>query len=113
MKNKDFEYYVTKYFSNYLPNHTGFSNNTIQSYRDIFVIFIKYCNESLKIKPNKLTFSKINKSMVEEFLNWLESNNCSVSTRNQRLAGIRSFFKYVQGEAPQYFINITNMSLYD
>jgi site-specific recombinase XerD len=35
------------------------------------------------------------------FLQWLETaRKCSISTRNQRLAAIHSFFRYVQGEEP-------------
>ncbi len=33
--------------------------------------------------------------MISDYLRWLEKQrHCSVSTMNQRLAGIRSFFKY-------------------
>jgi site-specific recombinase XerD len=40
-------------------------------------------------------------SFIIDFLNWLElERNCSISTRNQRLASIHSFFRYVQCEEP-------------
>jgi len=39
--------------------------------------------------------------LVEEFLVWIETNRkSSVSTRNQRLAALHSFFRYVQTEDP-------------
>jgi site-specific recombinase XerD len=42
-----------------------------------------------------VTFETINSRMISDYLEWLEKErHCSVSTRNQRLAGIRSFFKY-------------------
>ena len=39
--------------------------------------------------------------LITVFLEWLErERKCSVSTRNQRLAAIHSFFRYAQGEDP-------------
>ena len=112
MKNKNFQYYITKYFSEYLPSHTGYSKNTIQSYRDTFVIFLKYCKEIKRINPTKLTFEKISKSTIEDFLIWLEEEkNVSISTRNQRLAALKSFFKYIQIEAIEYYELCTEISL--
>lgn len=41
--------------------------------------------------------------MIEEFLIWLEdTKNYSISTRNQRLAALHAFFRYIQIEAPEY-----------
>ena len=40
--------------------------------------------------------------MVNEFLDWLESErNVSISTRNNRLAGIKSFFQYISRCRPE------------
>ena len=42
--------------------------------------------------------------LVTGFLDWLETERkCSISTRNQRLAAIHSFFRYAQGEDPSGF----------
>ena len=39
--------------------------------------------------------------MITDFLEWLETDRkCSISTRNQRLAAIHSFFRYLQAEEP-------------
>jgi site-specific recombinase XerD len=39
--------------------------------------------------------------LIKDFLNWLEQERkCSISTRNQRLAAIHSFFRYIQVEDP-------------
>jgi site-specific recombinase XerD len=52
--------------------------------------------------PNQVSFKLLDHAEVVEFLHWLgEERKCSDSTINQRLAGIHSFFKYVQGEAPE------------
>ena len=103
MNSADFGRYLSIYFLNYIPKRTGYSENTIKSYRDTFTIFLRYCNDILRIKPEKLSFSKMSRKMVEEFLIWLEdTKGYSVSTRNQRLAALHAFFRYLQIEAPEY-----------
>jgi site-specific recombinase XerD len=45
------------------------------------------------------------KNLIDDFLTWLETHrNCSISTRNQRLAAIHAFFRYVQLEEPGYLM---------
>jgi len=49
-----------------------------------------------------LTLSQIDDTLVYEFVAWIEGErHCSISTRNQRLAAIHAFFRYVQIEAPE------------
>jgi len=111
MISKDFGDYLSEYFLKFAPRQTGYSINTIKSYRDTFTVFLRYLNDKFRIKPERLTFEKINKKMIEGFLNWLEEEKrCSVSTRNQRLAAIHAFFRYVQIEAPET-LNIANLIL--
>ena len=44
-----------------------------------------------------------NKNNIKDFLNYIEDQKkCSVNTRNQRLAAIRSLFHYIQKNAPEY-----------
>ena len=102
MASKDFAEYLSEYFLKYASRQTGYSINTIKSYRDTFTIFLRYLKDNLKIKPEEVSFEKISKKMIEEFLVWLEvGKKYSVSTRNQRLAAIHAFFRYVQIEACQ------------
>jgi site-specific recombinase XerD len=85
-----------------MPTRTGYSGNTIESYRDAFIIFLRYCSDELKIKPEKIDFSLINRNMIEKYLVWIENKKkCSISTRNHRLAALQSFFRYIQLEAPE------------
>ncbi|MHC9540661.1 MAG: site-specific integrase [Vulcanimicrobiota bacterium] len=101
MKPTDFAYSLTSYLSKYLPGEVGASSNTIQSYRDTFSILIKYCASEESIAAEKLTLQHLDMKLIGGFLNWLEEEReCSVSTRNQRLAAIHAFFKYLQLEKP-------------
>lgn len=103
MKSNNFATYLSAYFLRYIPTRTGYSSNTIKSYRDTFIIFLRYCNDELKIKPERIDFSIINRNMIEDYLSWMECHKkYSVSTRNQRLAALQAFFRYIQLEAPEY-----------
>ena len=103
MKATDFSKYITDFFMKYLTHERGASNNTISSYRDTFILLSMFMEEEKHIKLNKLMLDDITQDVIIEFLNWLQTNrNCSASTRNQRLAVIRSFFGYIQYRNPEY-----------
>ncbi|MGC8604285.1 MAG: tyrosine-type recombinase/integrase, partial [Desulfomonilaceae bacterium] len=102
MKPTDFAYTLTSYLSKYLPGEVGASSNTIQSYRDTFSLLIKYCASVKSIPAEKLALNQLDRRLIEDFLNWLEvERKCAASTRNQRLAAIHAFFKYLQLEQPE------------
>lgn len=106
MKN-DFPQYLTIFLSQYLPGQKNLSTNTITSYRDTFKLFLIFCEKEKRIYPEKLSIQKITKKLVLEFLNWLEKERKnSISTRNQRLAVLHSFFHYVQKEYPENLYEI-------
>lgn len=110
MENKNTNYYITKYFSDYLPVVKGVSKNTIRSYRDTFIDFLQFCEKSKKINIRKIALTDINDKMVEEYLNYLEENKKnSISTRNQRLAAIHSFYLYLQKRELSCFDNCTSI----
>lgn len=102
MKTVDFPKSLADFLTKYLPAERGMSNNTIASYRMTFILLISFMEERKGIKPQKLTFHHLTKACIEEFLNYLEKvRNCSVSTRNVRLAALHCFFKFVQYEWPE------------
>ena len=100
---KNFATHLSTYFLKYMPTRTGYSSNTIKSYRDTFIILLRYCKDVLRIKPEKIEFKLLNRRMIEDFLSWLEcQKRYSVSTRNLRLAALRAFFRYLQVESPEH-----------
>lgn len=101
MKPTDFAKHLTEFLSVYLPSQKNVSKNTIYSYRDAFKLLIKYCQEIKSIPAERITLNVLTKELLTDFLAWLETDRkCSISTRNQRLAAIHSFFRYVQAEEP-------------
>lgn len=105
MKDKTFQYYVSQFFTSYLSGERGLSSNTIISYRDTFRQLLTYYAEELKIQIEKIQLSDLTADNVKGFLDHVEAQGCSVSTRNQRLASIKSFIRYVQFESPENLDN--------
>lgn len=94
---------LSEYFIKYIPERSGYSDNTIKSYRDTFILLFRYQGEVVKQPVNKLSFEALNREYIESFLKWLEKqNNYSAASVNQRLAAIHSFCRFVILETPEY-----------
>lgn len=79
------------------------SKITIISYAATFKQFFIFCEEVKLIKAERLTLNLINEELIADFLNWLEeTRNVSLTTRNQRLVALHSFFRYVQKNSPMH-----------
>ena len=99
-----FSYHLTKYFAEYLPKQTAASPNTIRSYRDTFVQLMEFYKTEYRLPPEKLEYKEFNAERIESFLVYLEEvRKVSISTRNQRLAAIHAFFRYLQYRDPAGF----------
>ncbi len=105
MKNRDsFSYYLMKYFSDFLPNQVAASIHTIHSYRDTFVQLMIFFKDIHGILPEHISYEKLSADKIEEFLLWLETErHIGIKTRNQRLAAIHAFFRYIQYRDPAGF----------
>ena len=94
---------ITMFFTNYLPNTVGYSENTIKSYRDTFVLLFLYAEEEHLTKRGKISIELFRKDTIVAFLEWLEiKRGVSVSTRNQRLAALKSFSRYMSLNTVEY-----------
>ena len=102
MKN-NFAGYVTSFFVEYLSSERGVSQHTVRSYGNTFTLLLDYMDEVRHIKADKLTLEHLTRKTVLDFLDWLQnSRKCESATRNQRLAALHSFFKYMQYEDVQH-----------
>lgn len=104
MNRNVFSYHLTKYFIDYMPNQLAASVNTIRSYRDTFVQLMQFYKEVYHLPPEKLEYASFSAERTEEFLAWLEEKRgIGIRTRNQRLAAIHAFFRYLQYRDPAGF----------
>lgn len=95
---------LQSFLIDYIIGECNCSLNTKSSYSTTFYLLIEFLFKKYKIKSNEITFDNLNKEIIIEFLDYLENDRKnSVSTRNQRLASLKSFFKYVQYNEPSLF----------
>ena len=100
------------YFTTYLPYSRGVSINTIQSYKQCFLLLLLFMQEKKKKSADEVTFADLGFDTLQEFLNWLEiERGCKSSTRNQRLSALSAFSDYAQNrdfDAAAMFRTATN-----
>jgi len=103
MKTTDFALYLNKYFTVYLPNESGSTPMTIDSYRYAFILYLTYMQEELRISADRVQISDLTHKNVLLFLKWLqEQRQNSIATRNQRQAAINSFVRFLMYEFPEH-----------
>lgn len=85
------------YFQTYLPYSRGLSQNTINSYKQSFMLLLRFMMERKNITPGKIKFSDLKYDTLMEFFIWLETERaCKPVTRNQRLSALSAFSEYAQ-----------------
>ena len=104
---------IHDYLLEYLPTVRKMSPNTIRAYRKSLELLLDYVRDNQKIPYNNITFEVITREVITSFLLYLEeTRNCSISTRNQRLQCLRSFYKYAAQEdvaCVKYYDEIKNI----
>ena len=106
MKNKNLQYYVSTFLTTYLGGDRGLSENTSLSYNKAFQLLIPYLCTATGKPINKLSMDDFTIENVKGFLNSLEEAGNSISTRNQRLAAIKSFCRFVLEDSPQHMYSL-------
>lgn len=91
--------YVNEFLHLYLPRQQGRSPHTVKSYGDCLSLFRRYAKVVHGISIFKLKFPEVNRDFILGFLEWLSRDNDGVkgdspSTRNQRLACIKSYMRF-------------------
>ena len=95
---------VQDFFQRYLPIERNLRRNTLLSYRDGIKLFLRFLSESEGCSPDAVTCEvALDADRVRGYLRWLaDVRHCGASTRNQRLAALRAFARYVAARAPEH-----------
>src|SRR6266540_6031223 len=105
MKPTDFALHLSSFLTTHLAGQRNASTNTIRSYRDTFVLLLRYLRNVHDRPTEKVTVATIDPPLVTAFLEHLQSDrHCGPRTCNHRLAAIHAFARYVQGEAPEHLL---------
>jgi len=103
MKNDEsFSYYTETFLDHYIGGERGLSENTVISYEHVLGQMAEFMFKQHHNRNKKVTMADLTAENVVKFLEYLESEGLSVSTRNQRLAVIKSFCKYIRFKSPRH-----------
>jgi site-specific recombinase XerD len=92
---------VIKFFHDYLAGERDVSPNTTASYSDCVRLLLGYAAGRLGVTPDNLDFESITDEIVLDFLDHLEAEReNTAATRNQRLAAIKTFFRFLAHHQP-------------
>ena len=61
---------ITTFFTKYLINTAGYSENTIKSYRDTFVLLFLYADEHKLCPRGRINISIFNRENITGILGW-------------------------------------------
>jgi integrase/recombinase XerD len=94
---------LESFFTKRLIAQRRASPHTIGSYRDTFRLLLQFAEKRLGKAPSRLMLEDLQAPFLGVFLDNLETARANgARSRNLRLTAIRSFFRYIALEAPQY-----------
>jgi integrase/recombinase XerD len=94
--------WVRRFLMEHLVGERNLSRNTQASYRDTLVLLFPFVVSSVQRRVDQLLVNDVSPDVVRLFLLHLEQDrNCSVTTRNQRLAAIRALASFI-GSSPEH-----------
>jgi integrase/recombinase XerD len=84
-----------------LPESRGASVHTCDSYAYAFKLLLQFAAQRFRKTPSAIELEALDVTVVVAFLKHVEEKRgCSASTRNARLAAIRSFMRFVELRVP-------------
>jgi integrase/recombinase XerD len=93
--------HLTAFFQQRLPVERNVSGHTSDSYAYAFKLLLEYASKQYKVRPSQLDLEQLDAPLVVSFLSHLEIARANrASSRNARLAAIKSFMHYVEYRVP-------------
>lgn len=93
--------HITAFLRERLPVQRGASAHTCESYAYSFQLLFEFASQRFGVTPSALYLEQIDARLVMEFLAYLESERGNrASTRNARLAAIKSFVRFIEFRVP-------------
>ncbi len=95
--------WVRRFLLEHVVADLNLSHNTQASYRDALALLLRFTAEQRGQTVDRLEVEYLSPEIVRLFLAHLEDErHCSVSTRNQRLAAIHAFARFVGTRSPEH-----------
>jgi len=95
--------WVRRFLLEHLVGERNLARNTQQSYRDTLRLLLPFSVSRLGKPIDQLSVEDLSADHIREFLQDIEvKRECSVATRNQRLAAIHSLARFIGLRSPEH-----------
>ena len=95
--------WLRRFLCEHIVTERNLARNTRKSYRDTFSLLLPFVSRKLRKPVDRLAVRDLTSRQVLQFLAHLEEDRgCSARTRNQRLAAIRAFARFVGSRDPAH-----------
>ncbi len=95
--------WLRRFLCEHIVTERNLARNTQKSYRDTFSLLLPFISDKLRKPVDRLAVRDLTSRHVLQFLAHLEDDrDCSTRTRNQRLAAIRAFARFVGSRDPSH-----------
>ncbi|GAN78990.1 MULTISPECIES: tyrosine-type recombinase/integrase [Acidocella] len=95
--------WLRRFLSEHIVTERNLARNTRSSYRDTFSLLLPFISRKLRKPVDRLAVRDLSTQHVLQFLAHLEEDRgCSARTRNQRLAAIRAFARFIGSRDPAH-----------
>jgi site-specific recombinase XerD len=95
--------HINGFLASLAPSAGNRSRHTAKSYRDALTLYIGFLETVKGVSPGQLDGGCFERANIDEWLVWLaDARNCGPATRNNRLAALRAFLKYLAGKDVAY-----------
>jgi integrase/recombinase XerD len=95
--------WLRRFLCEHIVTERNLARNTQKSYRDTFNLLLPFVSRKLRKPVDRLALCDLTSKHVLQFLAHLENEReCSAQTRNQRLAAVRAFARFVASRDPAH-----------
>jgi integrase/recombinase XerD len=92
---------ITGFLRDYMPRQRGYSPHSCETYAHSFRLLFAYAAKRTRTKPSQLHLEQLDAALILDFLGHIERERGNgATTRNLRLAAIKTFMRYVEHRVP-------------
>ncbi|MEM9764500.1 MAG: tyrosine-type recombinase/integrase [Pseudomonadota bacterium] len=93
--------FVTSFLRIHMPGERGYSPETCETYAISLRLLLEFAAKRLGTRPSRLTVEAIDAQLIVDFLAHIEHDRGNgATTRNLRLAAIRTLMRYIELRVP-------------
>jgi len=95
--------WVRRFLLDYMGGERNLARNTQRSYRDALTLLLPFVATAQRTAVDRLTVEQVAPEVIRRFLHDLETTrDCSIATRNQRLAAIHAMARFISAHSPEH-----------